>query len=297
MGHKELREAVDAMQDLMVAKATGSPASDTAYRELKDRLLEEPDLQNMLPPFLRMVRTIDQFWAYIKTYRGYGERREHIWSAFRPALDFLEAPERKIPAQGQASQSLATVVEVSRKEPKTIRVFVSYSTKDRAAAAKVKSFLVSYGLDCFLAHEDLQVSEEWKERILEELLRCDIFLPLLSKSFRESDWAPQEIGVISGRKGVAIMPISLDSTVPFGFISNIQGRIIPQAGLTEDLIVMPLLKKFPRLLIPAMIERVRVASSYRGAEAAMKPLAPYFGLLTDSELIALVEASIENGQV
>ena len=301
MNRGELRDAVETLQNLLIARATGSVASDPDYQDFRAQVLGEPALRDLLPPFLRTARDLAQFWAYIKRdFSRYDERREHIWAAFRPVLDFLEKPEGTPPPPEQASESLASLVDVPEPEPqelKPIRAFISYSTKDKVAAGRVKDFLASYGLECFLAHEDLQVSEEWKERILEELLRCNIFIPLLSKNFRDSDWAPQEIGVISGRKAVAVVPISLDGTVPYGFISSIQGRIIPQAGLTEELIVLPLLKRFPRLIIPGMIKRVKDAGSYRGGEAALRPLAPYFNTLTDPELIALMDAAIENSQV
>lgn len=298
MGRRELREAVETLQNLLVAKATGAGGSDADYRQLRDQLLAEASLREILPTFLRTARDLSQFWAYIKKdYGRYDQRREHIWSSFRPVLEFLGSPEGTAPPAAQASQSLASVLEVPDAQPQTTRVFISYSTKNKTAAAAVRNLLVSYGMECFLAHDDLQISEEWKERILEELLRCNIFIPLLSKEFRESDWAPQEIGVVSGRRDIAIVPLSLDGTIPFGFISNIQGRVLPQTGVTPDLIITPLLKKFPRLIIPGMVNRVRSAGTFRDAEAAMKPLEPYFGSLTNTELIALIDASIENGQV
>jgi hypothetical protein len=181
--------------------------------------------------------------------------------------------------------------------PRSARAFVSYSTADKLVAASVRDFLESYGIQCFVAHDDLQVSEEWKEVILEELLKCDIFVPILSASFRASDWCAQEVGVISGRRGVAIVPLSVDGTTPFGFISNIQGKPIPGSGPTADLVIVPLLRRFPRLLFPGLIEKVRTASSFREAEAALLPLVPHFGVLTDAELVSLVEACISNGQV
>lgn len=64
-----------------------------------------------------------------------------------------------------------------------ICAFISYSTKEKAYSADVKRILEEYGVDCFLAHEDLVVSEEWKHRILEELRRCNVFIPLLKRPF------------------------------------------------------------------------------------------------------------------
>ncbi len=46
-----------------------------------------------------------------------------------------------------------------------------------------------------------------------------------------------------------------------------------------------------------MISRVRDAGSFRSAEAAMRPLVGQFAGLTQTELDALVSASIQNGQV
>lgn len=178
-----------------------------------------------------------------------------------------------------------------------ISVFISYSTKDKIYGAQVKKIFEGYDIECFLAHEDLEVSEEWKMRILEELQKCSIFVPLLSKNFRESNWAPQEIGVIAGRKDVAIIPLSIDGTMPFGFISHIQGKQIPTGGITEDLVFPPLTKKHPHVIIPGMIRKVAAAGGYRIAEAAMKPLVPLFSVLNDEELDQLVTASIENDQV
>jgi len=60
--------------------------------------------------------------------------------------------------------------------------FISYSHVDREYARQAKQVLEEVGVTAFLAHEDLEVSEEWKERILEELKICDLFVPLLSKN-------------------------------------------------------------------------------------------------------------------
>ena len=100
--------------------------------------------------------------------------------------------------------------------PKTT-AFISYSQEDRKFGAQAKSVLADVGIEAFLAHDDLHVSDEWRKRIIEELKRCDLFVPLLSKNFVASKWAPQEVGFIISRSEVPIAPISLDGTTPFGF--------------------------------------------------------------------------------
>lgn len=171
-----------------------------------------------------------------------------------------------------------------------VTAFISYSTKEKLYGAQVKRILVEYGIESFLAHEDLEVSEEWKERVLEELLYCDIFIPLLSKAFRKSDWAPQEIGVIAGRQDVAVIPLSIDGTMPFGFISHLQGKRISHDGISEKLLIPLLAKKHPHKIISSMIRGIVEAGTFRRAEATMKLLVHLFPALTDDELDALVTA-------
>lgn len=180
---------------------------------------------------------------------------------------------------------------------KTLRAFISYSTTDKLVGADVKGVLGEFGVDSFLAHDDLRVSEEWKGRILEELARCDIFVPLLSKAFRSSDWASQETGIAFGRKTVLIIPLSIDGTTPFGFISHIQGIKIPDAGVSNHMFQEPLIKRFPRKMIPRLIKRVENARNFRGAEAVVKPLVEHFPIFTRNEANQFATAASNNNQV
>ena len=93
--------------------------------------------------------------------------------------------------------------------------FLSYSTRDRHVAAEVKQALVQLGVDAFMAHDDIHISQAWRDRILAELKAARVFVPLLSKAFKESDWTSQEVGLAVGRRGMVIIPASLDGTIPY----------------------------------------------------------------------------------
>src|SRR6266513_963174 len=175
--------------------------------------------------------------------------------------------------------------------------FISYSHKDRKYGAQAKSVLADVGIETFLAHDDLHGSDEWRERIIEELKRCDLFVPLLSEDFLASKWAPQEVGYIISRPEVTIAPISLDGTTPFGFISHVQSRRITKEGITLELLVDPLAERMPRKILPGLIRIASDAGSFRYAEARMAPLVPYFRKLRPGEAQALAEASVRNGQI
>jgi len=178
-----------------------------------------------------------------------------------------------------------------------LKAFISYSTTDKAAGAEVKRALNAFGVDSFLAHNDLRISDEWKDRILEELTQCHIFVPLLSKAFRTSNWTQQETGIAVSRKGVLIIPLSLDGTVPFGFISHIQGKEVPESGAESSMFQDLLLEWFPRAIIPALIERAAEASSFRGAEALVEPLVDLFPVFSKKEANQFATAAVAKRQI
>jgi hypothetical protein len=178
-----------------------------------------------------------------------------------------------------------------------INAFISYSQEDRGHAGQVKGVLADFGIGAFLAHEDIEVSHDWRERILQELRVCDLFVPLLSRNFLLSKWAHQETGFIVSRPEPAIVPLSIDETIPFGFISHVQSRRIPPAGVTTDFLLHPLARYFPRTILPNLIRSVADAGSFSSADARLKRLVPFFSQLTTAETQALADEAVKNAQI
>jgi len=175
--------------------------------------------------------------------------------------------------------------------------FISYSIADKKHGAAVKEALSGLGVETFLAHNDLHVSEKWEKQILLELGRCNIFVPLLSRNFVASEWCPQEIGIIVKRRGVTVFPLSLDKSMPLGFIRHMQGQKVTLKDIDEELFLGPLAEKFPRYVLPQGIERLKEAYSFRDAEALVEPLRPYFRKFNAREANRFAELSAENGQI
>ena len=182
-------------------------------------------------------------------------------------------------------------------EPRTVAAFVSHSHVDRTFARQAKAVLGRAGIDAFVAHDDLRTSEEWQRRIRDELRRCQLFVPLLSKSFLRSRWTLQEVGFIAARARVKIAPLSLDETIPFGFLSHLQSGRISSDGVTQKVLVEPLARHFPRTILPYLSRVAGEAGSFRSAEREMRPLVPLFRLLTVGEAQTLAEAVVRNEQV
>lgn len=178
-----------------------------------------------------------------------------------------------------------------------LKAFISYSHHDRAQGARVKRELEWLGVECFLAHDDIRVSEEWKARIVEELSQSNILISLLSESFKASDWTSQEVGYMVSKSNVLIIPLLLDDTIPYGFISHLQGHRFDSALSAPDFFVSPIAARFPREIIPELLERMGRAGAFREAERLMRPLVPLFEVFSDEEIVKFVEKSISNGQI
>ncbi len=104
---------------------------------------------------------------------------------------------------------------------KPVKIFLSYSTKDKKSIGEYKKFLEFYGLDVFLAHQDIVPSVEWQETIFTSLKNCDVFVPIVSKNFKESDWTDQESGIALALDK-RILPVKFPRN-PYGFLSRFQG--------------------------------------------------------------------------
>ena len=186
---------------------------------------------------------------------------------------------------------------VTKTQVPIVRAFISYSHLDRELGREAKDVLGEVGIQAFLAHDDLETSEQWMSRILTELNLCDLFVPLLSKNFFKSEWAPQEAGFIISRPEAVIAPLSIDGTNPFGFLSQFQSGLIRDGRITRELLVVPLAKRFPRTILPGLIRIAGQAGSFRDAEQKMGALVPYFSDLTAEEAQNLAVASVRNSQI
>jgi hypothetical protein len=174
--------------------------------------------------------------------------------------------------------------------------FISYASADRRLAARVKAALLECGVDGFMAHEDIHVSQEWRDRILEELRRMEVFVPLLSAHFKSSDWTSQESGAACVRDDVLIIPASLDGTVPYGFLNRFQGQRLPQP-VTAEFFRGAIARQKPHAIIKVLMENLDGAASFRGAERLMEPLVPFFNQLTIEEANGILDMSIGNSQI
>lgn len=100
------------------------------------------------------------------------------------------------------------------------RVFVSHLATKCVFAAELQEALLDFGLSCFIAHNDIEPTQEWQTQIETALATCDALVALLHENFHASHWTDQEIGFAMGR-GVPVYSVRFGQD-PYGFIGRFQ---------------------------------------------------------------------------
>ncbi|WP_189488449.1 toll/interleukin-1 receptor domain-containing protein, partial [Asticcacaulis endophyticus] len=90
--------------------------------------------------------------------------------------------------------------------------------------------LAPFGIDGFVAHEDIHPTLEWQAEIERALHTMDAFVAMHTPGFSQSIWTQQEIGFAVG-KGVKIISLRMGED-PTGFISKHQA--LPRGKKTAD---------------------------------------------------------------
>lgn len=180
-----------------------------------------------------------------------------------------------------------------------LKLFISHRDKHKHAAHALAEYLLPYGISCFVAHDDIEPTEEWRHEIEKALRSMDAFLALLTDDFSGGNWTNQEVGFAIAR-GVPIVPLKVSTLNPYGFMEIYQGLPgnLDNMTQTANSVFKLICQKFDgrnivkRATIAAFINSV----SYVDSMAAFERLQdiPQF---TDDELDHLAHGYNKNNQL
>lgn len=78
----------------LISRATGNGYDDKEYRQLRKLILGIPGIEELIPRFIKVCRSVDEFWEWIKAEKSsYSERRILLTEYFNPIIEFLEYEE------------------------------------------------------------------------------------------------------------------------------------------------------------------------------------------------------------
>lgn len=175
---------------------------------------------------------------------------------------------------GYGSLSLTNATLPASWQRGMFKVFVSHLAAHKVAAGELQSAFERYGVGAFVAHTDIQPTEEWQNQIEIALATCDAVVALLHEGFHESKWTDQEIGYAMGR-GVLVVTVRLGQD-PYGFIGRFQA--VAGLGKNANALALELAETFikhsrtgPRFTA-ALVFRLEYAREYRETRAVVSLL-------------------------
>jgi hypothetical protein len=179
-----------------------------------------------------------------------------------------------------------------------LRAFISYAHQDALVAGNLKHHLELFGIDAFLAHEDIEPTAEWRETILENLKICNVFLPVLTDAASQSIWVHQESGIAVLREMV-IVPLK-STQDPKGFLSKYQAykfpaQFTPSAALKLARLISTK-AGYPEYCLDASIESLGRAINFSDA-GEMAGLIEEFSSISSGQANRILEVAILNSQI
>lgn len=113
-------------------------------------------------------------------------------------------------------------VHSQKDDTERIQLFISHKKEIRPLASELKRHLHNFGIDSFVAHEDIGDNELWRVSLSKELSNSDGLIALVSDGYEDCAWCQQEIGWVSASKKLT-MGVKFREPVPqLGFLGEQQ---------------------------------------------------------------------------
>lgn len=199
------------LANLLTSHATGGKADSNEYIHLRHSLLSTPDIELLVPSFVRLNRDLTSIWNFIQPkFKTYQERRNFISQEFTGLLDFLESGKRSVDQTKQPDARTTSIQTTAAQfvpwqptasaTPKTVtrnkrKVFIVHG-RDNEAKQEVARFVAGLGLEPIILHEQASSGLTIIEKIERYTNDADFALVLYTacdqgRGFHEKNIAPQ----------------------------------------------------------------------------------------------------------
>lgn len=242
---------------------------------------------------------LQQFnFPYGRAYSNEDTKRGYAMACIREADDGdLAALHTYLQSEGDHSGPGDTLFKGNG-----VRVFLSHLSRHRQLVGDVSTWLNSYGIESFVAHDTIEPSKEWQAVIEAGLAECDAMIVFLHAGFKESTWCDQEVGWALGRH-IPLLPLNFDQN-PHGFMGKFQALPCTRTGQTlhPTVIASQIADWLVRdgRLQPRMAETLTRAFRNSASYNQTRELAARLDMVsgyTDAQLDLVQEAVEKNDQV
>ena len=175
-------------------------------------------------------------------------------------------------------------------QPEMFRLFISHKTEDKIKVATLKTQLKVYGVDCFVAHEDIEPNTRWADEIENALFSMDACIAIMTQNYHDSFWTDHEVGCAYGRH-VPVLAVRMGKD-PYGLIGRFQGL----SSTWEDLPMKTMIYLLQYTQAKdSFVTAVKNCDSYDHGNMLAK-LFPEIKSLSEKQLDRLIDAWITNSQ-
>lgn len=156
--------------------------------------------------------------------------------------------------------------------PLRFRLFLSHVSTHQKDATNLALALERFGIQSFVAHNDIKPTRAWRDQIELALRTCDALLALMTPKFHESEWTDQEIGFVMGTDRLAVaVNLGLEA---YGFIADLQsfkgGGKAPYDLAKEICRALVGNDKTTDRIAEALVAELRKSKSYAGTAEIME---------------------------
>jgi hypothetical protein len=198
-----------------------------------------------------IVKELNDVWAFIsdkeRPAMGTDLDRRYFFIPLGSALNLyllhldreimrFDLPELKTKRMNIASQLETKIYQeldihkydefyVTEPEITPNHLFFSYNKNDKEIVGQISEILeVKYGYTVFRAHDTIPGGKIWREKLKENLTKCEGLVAYVTENFLPSSYAHQECGWVMGRNR-PIFPLFLTDKKP-GLLEEWQGKPI-----------------------------------------------------------------------
>jgi hypothetical protein len=201
---------------------------------------------------------------------------------------------------GAASIALPTATDENRIWRRNrLRLFLSHVSRVKVEASSLKAALRPFGIDAFVAHEDIEPNADWRRDVEFGLRSMHALCALITPDFRASEWCDQEAGYALGR-AVPVLSVGWGEA-PYGLIGKqqaIKGNLSAPEESAE--IIFDVLIKQPTLvtvLTEGLMRALVLAPTPESARTSIKRLVINDKYLTKEQVLRLVKAARDDSMV
>lgn len=178
------------------------------------------------------------------------------------------------------------------------RVFLSHLARQKAFVGEVSRELSAIQLRTFVAHDTIDVSQEWQLEIERALQSADVLVGLAHPGFHSSVWTQQEVGWALGRN-LPVLIIGLGEK-PEGFPNRYQSPMLNEHSAwkvaSTVAVWMTRYERWRDRVVEELVNDLKRANSYVAGRDAANRLAE-LGKLTPAVLDGIELAYLSNDQL